>query len=185
VLRAQITKAIEAKREITVSDLFRVIKNEVPALSEEMLVREIENLQSQGVVSLEDVAVESSFVVFLSKWELNADFYLLLGLMLAAGFCLYLGPSQYPYVVGEWALGLVFVFLAPGYATMTNFPSRIFPPLETVLISVGLSVVIAMFLGVMLSVFAGGITLNSSMLGLSGYTLFFGFVGRWRKYRSS
>jgi len=45
--------------------------------------------------------------------------------------------------------------------------------------------VIAMFLGVMLSVFAGGITLNSSMLGLSGYTLFFGFVGRWRKYRSS
>lgn len=185
VLHTRILKTVGTTRGMVVNDLFRILRAEVPTLSEESLAQEIKDLQSQGIVSLEDVTpIHPSFSVYLCKWEYNADFYLLVGLTLAAVFHLYVGPYQYPYVILGWILGLIFVFFAPGYATVTTLSVEGFSPMETVLLSIGLSVVLVMFLGVMLGLAPWGISLVSSTLGLSGYTLFVGLAGRWRRYRS-
>jgi hypothetical protein len=184
MLRTHILKTVEAKRQIIVGDLFRIIEKDNPGLSEEVLVQEVKELQSRGMVTLEDTPpVERSFMSFLCKWELNVDFYLLVALTLAAGCCLYLIPHQYPYALAQWTIGLIFVFLAPGYATTTAISFRNFSTMETLLMSVGLSVVLVMFLGLMLSLSPWGINIGSSALGLFGYTVFLGFIGRWKQYQ--
>lgn len=186
VVQAQILNAVAAKRNLRVNDLFLVAKKELNEISEEEFVQNIVQLASEGKIVLEDIAAtEHSFSRFLRRWELNLWFYSVLTLTLTAVSAIYLIPSKYPYVIIQWVVGSVFIFFVPGYVTMNLLRFRTLATADFALVSVALSLVIVMFLGALLSFSPWGITLFSSTLSLSGYTLVLAFAASWRKYRYS
>jgi hypothetical protein len=186
VVQAQIMNAVTTKRNLRVNDLFLVAKRELNEISEEEFVQNVVQLASEGKIVLEDVdATERSFSRFLRRWELNLWFYSALTLTFAAVSSIYLIPSKYPYVIIQWVVGSMFIFFAPGYVTMNMLRIRALATSELALVSVAMSLVIVMFLGALLSFSPWGITLFSSTLSLSGYTLVLAFAASWRKYRYS
>ena len=80
-------------------------------------------------------------------------------------------------------LGLLFIFLLPGYALMAVlFPGKEdIDWLERVALSLGFSIVVASFIGLLLNYTPWGIKLNSVLISLSFFIISMGIVAAFRR----
>lgn len=82
-------------------------------------------------------------------------------------------------------LGIVFVFLAPGYVLVSAlFPADELSSIERLALSIGLSICIVVLIGLGLNYTPWGIRLGPILFSLSAFTLVFTVICAWRRSRA-
>jgi uncharacterized membrane protein len=96
-------------------------------------------------------------------------------------------PSEFPWVVSRWVLGLVFVLFIPGYAAVDAlFPkSRELSAIERFALSVGVSLALVPLIGLLLNFTPWGIRLTPIVISLTIFTVALALAGLERRFRIS
>ncbi len=164
---------LERNSATSVRALYELLRVEIPSLSESELADTLWRLADQGKAKLEDIPLEASFGQYLLLWERNLWLYGTLIISFAAIFTVYAVPVQFPFVVLRWVLGSIFVLFIPGFATV----EALFPrgselnSIERFALSIGLSLALTMFTGVLVNYTPWGISLTPILIALSLLTV--------------
>jgi uncharacterized membrane protein len=166
-------------------ELYDVAKQADPALTEEKFVAEINALSSQGAVTLEDaIPTGTAYLRYLTVWHANVSLYIPLVVSALTAAMAYLLPNQYPVDALRWVMGLIFVLFLPGYVTVRAlFLKRELDDIESLALSIGLSLALVPLLSLLLNYTAWGIRLDPLIITLTTYTAVVGFAASWRKYQ--
>jgi hypothetical protein len=171
-----------------VKELYDVLKDGNPSLSELEATDLVWRLAGEGEVAVEDIPpATDSLGQYVRIWERNLWFYSSVGISLMAVLVIYAVPPQLPLIVLRWVLGSAFVLFIPGYVTMEIlFPSsRDWDGVERFALSVGLSLVLVMLVGLLLNYTPWGIRLTPIVISLALLTVGFSLTALYRKFRLS
>lgn len=159
---------------MSVQRLHEALRTNDPSLTESEVVDIVWRLSDEGKAELEDAwPVTKSFTRFLGLWERHISLYCLLLLAFAAISSIYLVPADLPWVSIRWVLASVFMLFIPGYATVKAlFPKRSeLDSLERFALSLGLSLTIVAFVGLLLNYTPWGIRMTPIVISLTVITL--------------
>jgi len=156
--------------EASVRELYDALHGTDNSMTEAELASLLWQLSHEGKISLEDVKRTSrSFTKLLARWEINLGLYSSLGVALGAIISIYVVSSDLPWVVFRWFFVSIFLLFTPGYvSSKILFPRATdFDSIERFMLSVGLSVVILMIVGLLLNFTSWGISLTPIVVSLS------------------
>lgn len=146
------------------------------------------HLAERGKVDVEDSPPQvTSLIEYLGLWERNVWFYVSVAASLMTALVIYTVPSQLPLVVLRWILGSAFVLFIPGYVTVeTLFPKgRELNGIERFALSVGLSLILVMLIGLLLNYTPWGIRLTPIVISLTIFTIGLALAALVRKFMLS
>jgi hypothetical protein len=158
----------------TVPTLLDALRAKNSAVTDTEVADLVWRLAERGQVDVEDVPPQvRSLKEYLVLWERNVWFYVSVAMSLMTVLVIYIVPSQLPLVVLRWILGSVFVLFIPGYvAVEALFPKgRELNGIERFALSVGLSLILVMLIGLVLNYTPLGIRLNPIMISLTVFTI--------------
>ena len=158
----------------TVPTLFDALRAKNSAVTDTEVANLVWRLAERGQVDLEDVPPQvRSFGEYLGLWERNVGLYVSVAVALITVLVIYTIPYQLPLVALRWTLGSVFVLFIPGYVTTEAFlpKSREWSGVERFGLSVGLSLILAMMVGLILDYTPFGIRLNPIVISLTIFTV--------------
>jgi len=181
----ELTLAYLAQREeVRVRDLYEALRIGAPRTTEKEVADSVWRLAAAGKVELAKVRPTSvSLGRYLRMWELNLFFYVSLVISLAAILAVYVLPSNFPFVILRWMVGLLFVLFVPGYvAVEALFGFAELDVSELIALSVGLSVTLAMFVGLLINYTPWGINLTVIVIALTTLTILLDTVALLRRY---
>jgi hypothetical protein len=169
-----------------VRDLYEVLRVNQPSLSESEMATLVWRLSEQSRVRVEDVPFSGSFTQYVSLWERNLSLYASLTVALLAILSIYAIPADSSLGFSRWILGSIFVLFIPGYVTVqVLFPgSSDLNSIERFALSIGLSLAIIMFVGLLLNYTPWGIRLDPIVITLTILTIGLVLAGLVRKYAS-
>lgn len=173
---------------VSVAQLHNALRLRNPSLTEPETTDLVWRLAEQGKADLEDVPPAAKSVRdYLERWERNLWFYFSLTVSIATVVVIYAVPDVFPFVVGRWALGSVFVLFMPGYVTVKAFfpKGRDLDTIERLALSVGLSLALVPLIGLLLNYTPWGIRLTPIVFSLAVFTVGLSLVGLGRQYRRS
>jgi len=172
--------------EVPVRDLCEALQTEVPSpsVTEKEVTDAVWRLAAKGEVELAQIRPTSvSFSRYLRMWELNLFFYFSLVVCFAAILAVYVFPSSFPFILFRWMVGLLFVLFVPGYvAVEALFEFAELDLFELIALSVGLSLTLAMFVGLLINYTPWGITLTPILIALTTLTILLDVVALLRRY---
>ena len=183
--RQTFLKLAKANQRSTLRDIYSAMKKRDPTLTDESFVEEVMILSSEEAVTLEErIPTGLTLPGYLSVWYTNVWFYIVLAISALAVTAVYLLPGQFPIVAVRWLAGSVFVLFLPGHVTLRAlFPKRELDDIESVALSIGLSLALVPLLLLVLNYTAWGIRLEPIIITLTSYTVLVGFAATWRKYK--
>jgi hypothetical protein len=174
---------ITQNENISVGDLYHLLRTEDPLITEERMVDLIWRLADEDKVVLTELTPKKSFGGFLRMWEFNVYLYASLILSLATILSIYVVPSQFPFVMLRWLFASMFVMFIPGYvAVQALFGGVELDLLERIALSIGLSMAFTMFVGFLLNETIWGLTLAPILISLVTVTVLFDIVALLRRY---
>jgi uncharacterized membrane protein len=184
-LEERTLQLLDKNKTMRVRALYGALSANDPSLSQLMFTDMIWRLSKRGMVSLEDsFRDDQSFVGFLRLWDVNLPLYVCLTLVLATVFSIYELPSSMPWQAIRWVLGSIFVLFVPGWVAVdVLFPRQ--SDLDSVkrfALSIGLSLVLTMFLGFLLNYTPWGIRLDPIVISSTILTSGLIFIALTRKY---
>jgi hypothetical protein len=170
--------------EVRVRDLYEGLQVWEPRITEKEVTDLVWRLAAEGKVDLTQVRPTSiSLGRFLRMWELNLFLYISLVVSFAAILAVYLFPPDFPFIIFRWVFGLLFVLFVPGYvAVEALFGYAEFDLFELIALSVGLSVTLTMFVGLLINYTPWGITLTPIIIALTTLTILLDIVALLRRY---
>lgn len=170
--------------ETQVRDLYEVLLTQDPQLTEKDATDLVWRLAGEGKVDLIQVRPPSvSLAEFLRMWELNLYFYLSLIISFATVIVVFAMPPAFPFIMFRWVLGLLFVLFVPGYVAVESlFGFAEFDVFERVALSVGLSITLAMFVGLLVNYTPWRITLTPIVVSLTVLTVILDIAALLRRY---
>lgn len=145
-------------------------------------------LVDRGEVEVEELPlVAMPLWRYLRVWERNLWFYASLATSLMTILAIYALPSALPWEVLRWILGSVFALFIPGYVTVQALlPSgRDLGEIERLALSVGLSLVVVMLIGLVLNYTPWGIRLTPIVISLTIFVLGIAVVALFRQFLAS
>ena len=168
----------------SVQHLYDALRAADSSISELELTDTVWRLVEADKASLNDAPrARASFIQYLSVWETHWDLYASLLIVLVAVLSIYGIPAELPWVTIRWVLGVLIVVFIPGYATTEAlFPRIKLDPFERVGLSVGLSFVLAMFVGLLLNFSPWGIRLDPIVAALAVLTVAVTIIALARGY---
>jgi hypothetical protein len=184
-LKEFLIQRIVAKYPRTIRELFEIVKEKRPAISEQEFIQAVKELRETGVLGLELPIPEArSYRSYLRLLDENVWFYLVLVTASATLFSIYMLPSIYPLVIIRWILGSIFVLFLPGYVTVQAlFPERKeLDSIERVALTIGLSLALTPLIGLVLNYTPWGIRLNPIVTALTLFTIGLAMIGTVRRY---
>lgn len=184
-LDSQALAYLKKNDTLSVPELYDALRIGNPLLTRSETTDLVWHLVEQGQVDVEDQPPPAkSLWEYLRFWERNISFYVPLAISLATVLVIYMVPSEFPWVISRWILGLVFVLFLPGYVTVeTLFPeSHDLNGIERFALSVGLSLALAPLIGLLLNYTPWGIRLTPMVISLSTFTMGVAIVGLGRQY---
>ena len=151
-------------------------------IRDEELVALIQQLSSEGLISLRESAQPSSFADYLISVTHSWWVYTFLVLALAETFLVEYEPGSGFLIICRLLLGFALLGFIPGYSTLeVILPSSKLPLLERMILSIFLSILISILSGVLLgSVLAFQATAN--VLVLAGLTFVMTFFAGYRSF---
>jgi len=167
-----------------VKDLFYTLHTGDSSITEAEVTDLVWRLAEKGKVALDDFQPQRSFPQFLKTWETNGMLYGSLAVSIALAIITYAAPPNAPFTELKWVLGSVFVLFIPGYVTI----SALFPKvtdldgIERLALSMGLSIVLIPFLGILLSFAPFGIGLIYVLPWLIIFTVLLSMIAIFRGY---
>ena len=169
----------------TVEELYAGLRIGAPSLTKAELTDIIWLLAAQDKVNLQE-SLPKSFVDFLRAWQEILWFYASLGVSFVAILVIYFTPPEFPFLLFRWALGSVLVFFIPGYVTLQGLylGDRTINRAERIALSVGLSLVLVMLVGLLLNYTPWGIRLTPILISLTILTVGLAAMALTRRYTS-
>ena len=164
---------LEKNGATSVQHLYDALRITDPSISKLELTNTVWRLSEADKASLNDVLpVNASFLQYLSFWDMHLGLYGSLLIALIAIFSIYGIPGELPWVAVRWVLGTSLVAFIPGYVAIEAlFPKSRMDSFERVGLSVGLSLVLAMFVGFLLNFSPWEITLDPIVVTLTVLTI--------------
>lgn len=184
-LEERVLRYLEKSRPTTVEELFAGLRIEAPWLTKAEVTDIVWLLAAQDKVDLQG-AQPKSFVDFLRTWQENLWFYASLGVPFATIFMIYVTPPELPFLVLRWALVSVFVFFIPGYVTLQGLylGDQTIHGAERIALSVAVSLVLVMLVGLLLNYTPWGIRLTPIVTSLTILTVGLAAMALIRRYTS-
>ena len=181
-------RSLLRSRETTVQDLYLRLKITYPTVDPKDVTELVWRFVEEGIIRVEDVPLSGvSLSQYLRMWDENLWFYMSIGTALIASLAAYTLPMNSPLVALRWLLGTAFVLFVPGFAVMEAlFPAR--GDLGTFVrfaLSIGVSLVLVMLVGLVLSYTPWGNTMTPILISLSTLTVGLASVAVGRKYALS
>jgi hypothetical protein len=158
----------------TIPTLMDALRAKNSAVTDTEVADLVWRLAERGQVDVEDVPPQvRSLREYLVLWERNVWFYMSVAVSLMTVLVIYTVPSQLPLALLRWILGSVFVLFIPGYVTVEAlFPKgRELDAIERFVLSVGLSLIIVMLIGLLLNYTPLGIRLTPIVISLTIFTI--------------
>ena len=184
-LKEFLIQRIVAQYPRTIRELFEIVKEKRPAISEQEFIQTVKELRETGVLGLElPIPEVRSYRSYLKLFDENVWFYLVLMTACATLLSIYMLPSIYPLVIIRWILGSIFVLFLPGYVTVQAlFPEgKELDSIERVALTIGLSLALTPLIGLVLNYTPWGIRLNPIVTALTLFTIGLAMIGTVRRY---
>jgi hypothetical protein len=184
-LKEFLIQRIVAQYPRTIRELFEIVKEKRPAISEQEFIQAVKELRETGVLGLElPIPEVRSYRSYLKLFDENVWFYLVLVTASATLLSIYMLPSIYPLVIIRWILGSIFVLFLPGYVTVQAlFPEgKELDSIERVALTIGLSLALTPLIGLVLNYTPWGIRLNPIVTALTLFTIGLAMIGTVRRY---
>ena len=172
----------------TVPKLFDALRAKNSSVTDTEVADVVWRLAERGQVDIEDVPPRvRSLREYLGLWERNVWFYMSVAVSLMTVLVIYIVPSQFPLVVLRWVLGSVFVLVIPGYVTVEAlFPKgRELDGIDRFALSVGMSLILVMLVGLLLNYTPFGIRLTPIVISLTIFTIGLSLAALVRKFMRS
>jgi len=165
--------------------LYDALKATFPSLTEAEFTDLIMQLASRGQAELYDEPEHiGSFLQYLNGWERNVWYYATVTISLLTPVIAYAVPSSSPLAFLRWGFGLLFVLFIPGYVTVEALLPATGPlrGLERYAVSVGVSLVLDMLIGLLLNYTPWGIGVIPVVVSLAGFSICTASVALVRKF---
>jgi hypothetical protein len=172
-LEAQALECIK-NGPILVEALYLELKKRSATLDAADVTELVWRLVREGRIALEDMPPPTDSVVrYLQIWDENIWFYVALTTSILALACVYLIPTSSMLIPLRWVLGAALALFIPGYVILKAlFPSG--RDLDTFIrfaLSVGLSLVATMMMGLFLNYTSWGIRSAPILMSMTGLTI--------------
>lgn len=165
--------------------LYEVLLPKFPGLTKDEFADLLTRLAARDQINVYDQRA-GSFLSFLRAWERNLWFYLSIVACFSAALTAYIIPPDSSFVILRWVLGLFFVTFLPGFvAVQALLPTAQPSGLERLGLSVGVSLVLDMLLGLVLNFTPWGIRLIPILLSLSTVTICLATLALARQFKAS
>jgi small-conductance mechanosensitive channel len=176
---------LEKSRATTVEELYAGLRIGAPSLTKAEVTDMVWLLAAQNKVNLQE-ALPRSFVDFLRAWQENLWFYASLGVSFVTILVIYFTPPEIPFLVLRWTLGSAFILFIPGYVTLQGLylGDRTLDFAERIALSVAVSLVLLMLVGLLLNYTTWGIRLTPILISLTLLTLVIAAMALTRRYMS-
>lgn len=201
-LRTAILEIITKQKPETVEQLARRVHEQWPSFSNEQILDAILILQDEEKLHLARTQPLPSNITGYLKTSKVSWYWMTLATTVAAVLSVFLIPeSAYPAVIVRYVLGAIFILWLPGYTLIKAlFPQH--PPfskglahildtseknidtIETVALSLGMSLALVPIVGLLLNYTPWGIRLTPITLGLTALTLIFATAAVVRQNQS-
>ena len=169
-------------------ELFDALRVSDPSISRDEVADATWWLKAQGWVSLEEMPTPvKSLGQFLGLWERNLWLYISVAISFGTILLAYVLPQSSPFVEVRWVVGSLFLLFIPGYVMLeASFPTDVgLNSTEHFGLSVGLSLVLVMLVGLLLNFTPYGIQLTPIIISISLLTFGLAAVAIARRYRIS
>jgi hypothetical protein len=166
----------------SVSDLKRRLNQEGIRSTDSDLIEVVRELEAEGAITLQPFSIPGSFAGFLFNPDRAWWIYLIVISSALEALLVVANVQSGPGWIVRLLLGLGLLGLMPGYSTVQIlFPGDRLPFLEQALLSIFLSVIVSISLGVALGAgyFFTGV---SSVIALSVYTIAAVIIAGYRRY---
>jgi len=174
---------LESNGETIVAQLHDVLSTEHPEVTKLQTAEVVWRLANQRKLKL-DYPRANAFGQFLRHWEINLGIYAAFIVSLAFLVAISAIPVNSSLAPLKWILGSAFIVLFPGYvATEVLFP-RVgdLRSTERFALSIGLSLALVMFVGLLLNYTSWGIRTFPIVASLTSITIILGAVAILRRY---
>ena len=187
-----ILEVIHEKKPRSIRQLTKLLRENLD-LSKEEIAESVLKLQAEGVIKLENLAVQSrTFATYLKTIE-AVWYWLTIAIgSISAALVFLISESLYPWIYARNILGLLFVLFLPGYSFIKllqdNLDSRTsggsLKVIERITLSVGMSLALISIVGLLLYYSPWGLDLVSIVPSLLAFTLIFSTAAVIREYRT-
>jgi uncharacterized membrane protein len=154
---------------------------EILDLDEKLILASVLKLESKGVITLENQALQSlSLVTYLKNGEAIWYWVLIAVGAITAALVFTISANVYPWAYVRNVFGVIFVLFLPGYAFIKAlFPVNILGEesirnIETIVriaLSIGMSIALVSIVGLLLYYSPWGLDLTAVVLSLLAFTL--------------
>lgn len=187
-IEEQVMSYINEKGAVSVAELYEALAIKNSSLTKAKLVEAITKLVKEGRADLKDIPLSiGPFVDYLRLWERNFWLYGLVTVSLATVWIINVVPSESPLIILRWILGSVFVLFIPGYVTLEALftGDRQLDSIERFALSIGLSLASVSLVGLLLHYTPWGLTLTSTLIALTIFTVGLAIIAVTRRYKAS
>jgi uncharacterized membrane protein len=166
--------------------LYEVLALKYPHLTQDNFSDLIQRLAMDDRISIYDEQMlAKSLQRYLLTWQKSLWFYVSISASVIAALTAYVIPSNSPFSVLRWALGLLFVLFLPGYVALQVFyPSVELNGFDRLALSIAVSVILDMFSGLALNYTPWGIRLVPILLLLCTLTICLASLGLVRQFQA-
>ena len=175
---------VKTKQPSTVKELVQLVQKEL-SIPEEEVVKHIINLSNEGKLKFIGYSIPPTpkSYIFSAKaiW-----YWLIIANALATSISVFTIPENaYPFIYVRYILGFVFVLFLPGYSLVkVLFPTQEFDNIERVALSIGTSLALVPFVGLILNYTIWGIRTTPVTLSLLVLTTIFATTAMIREQQA-
>jgi hypothetical protein len=187
-----ILEVIHEKKPHSIRQLTEMLRENLD-LSKEEIAESVLKLQAEGVIKLENLAVQSrTFTTYLKTIEAVWYWLTIAVGSISAALVFLISESLYPWIYARNILGLLFVLFLPGYSFIKLFQDNLdsgtsggsLKVIERITFSVGMSLALISIVGLLLYYSPWGLDLVSMVPSLLAVTLIFSTAAVIREYRT-
>jgi uncharacterized membrane protein len=192
-LKRIILEVMNEKKPQYVRQLTKMLKEKLD-LEEEEIIESVLKLQAEGVIKLENQALQSqTLVTYLKTGEAIWYWVTIAAGLITAALVFTIAESFYPWIYARNLFGVIFVLFLPGYAfTKALFQDNIFngsskgdlEKIEQIALSVGMSIALVSIVGLLLYYSPWGLDLTAIVFSLLVLTFVFSTVAVVREYKA-
>jgi hypothetical protein len=188
-----IIQTIKEKKPRSLAQLIDFIKQKLP-VSEETILKVILKLESQGKITLDNppFSISANLSTYI-KTPQATWYWVIIALAIIIVNTFFLVPeNSYPLSYLRYAFAIAFIFYLPGYTCLKAlFPvmvsnkstSENMGSIERVALSLGLSLALTPFAGLILNYTPFGIRLVPITISLLTLTIVFATIGVFREFK--
>ena len=179
-----IVDIVKTKQPSTVKELVQLVQKEL-SIPEEEVLRHIMSLSNKEKLKFIGYSIppKPKSYIFSTK---AISYWLIIATALATSISVFTIPENaYPFIYVRYVLGFVFVLFLPGYSLVkVLFPTQEFDNIERVALSIGTSLALVPFIGLILNYTIWGIRTTSVTISLLVLTTIFATTAMIREQQA-